>query len=140
MPTSVTQVPVFLFEGGTNIGHRSRGIIGCRVHNHGNPMGAIPFINNLLKTGGITDFKSLIDGILDFVFGHIRCPSVLNGPSQSRIAIGFAATGFNGHTDLSTTSGKCFVVSGTTLHDGVLTVFERATHIDTFLFSNDLWP
>src|ERR1700741_5308291 len=95
------EIPIVFRKNASNLSG-SPVLIICRgFHDDCYFPGPITFVDDLLEMGVFAAFAgSAFDCSFDVVVRHALGTSSLDGAAQSRVAIGIAAAGFGGDTDL----------------------------------------
>lgn len=102
---AVAQRTAALVEIHADVGHRAVGIVGRSLHEEGDAVRAVAFVDHLLVIGGIL-LGGTLDGTLDVLLGHVLGLGVLHQDTQAGIARRVGAPGLDGDLDFLTDLGK----------------------------------
>ena len=73
-----------LVENGTHVGHRSRGVVGERVDENGDSVGAVSLVGHALVVA-LVFAHCVLNGALNVVVGHVFALGVGNDCAQVRV-------------------------------------------------------
>lgn len=116
------------FEMGAYVGHGAGGIVGGGFHQQRHAVRPVSLVQYLLKAVALSGPGSLVDSVLDFVFGHADGPRILYRSPQRRIGVGVGPASPNGDAQLAASLGEGSGIPGAPLGDGVLAVFKGSSH------------
>ena len=131
---AVAQRTAALVEVHAHVGHRTVRVVGCRLHQEGDSVGAVAFVDNLLVVGGVL-LGGTLDGALDVLLGHVLGLGVLNQNAQTRVARRVGTSGLHGDFNLLADFGEraghvtpalqlaCFAIFKGSSHRCMLFVF-----------------
>ena len=102
---AVAQRTAALVEIHADVGHRAVGIVGRSLHEEGDAVRAVAFVDHLLVIGGIL-LGGTLDGTLDVLLGHVLGLGVLNQNAQAGVARRVGTSGLDGDLDLFAQLGE----------------------------------